>query len=397
MSRTRYKVVYEQNDNPELGVYGISVVDTPANRMEAIALSEQQKEQIKLRAENATQQTLTGVVLIPNQVIPRVNPTTGEEYEVIFPEQTIVNLSRDFMKKGYQNMSSYNHDENNWLQGVTVVESWLISHETMDKAFALGFKDLPVGTWMITMKLSDENWKKYVETGLVKGFSIDSYLPMEKITMQANESNNVDYKNKTNLKSKTMNLISEFLKLMKQHSVKLASAEVEGVIYYADAFEVDYVVYMEHNGEMVPVTDATFEYEGFTYTTDAEGKIVTKEAIMEQPEMETPEEEQPEMEMEVNMEDLPAEVVGDVMVTTENIEEEVLKPVEEIDVEALKARISELEAQLETIMEEKATVLEENMKLKAQPVSTKLRAIAQPTKQKETTLEALARIASQKK
>lgn len=453
---TRYKVVYEQNDNPEVGVYGISIVDSPANKMELIALSNIKESKILLQAENKVQQTLTGVVLIPNQVISRVNPVTKEQYEIVFPEETIVNLSRDFMKKGYQNMSTYNHDDDKWLEGVTVVESWLISHETLDKAFALGFKDLPIGTWMITMKLSDENWKQYVETGLVKGFSIDSYVPMEKITMQTEELSS-ESKLKNNLKNTTMNVILELSKLLKQHAIRLATVEVEGVMYYADAFEVGNMVHMEQDGEMLPVKDVTFDYEGYTFTTDAEGIIVTKV-----------EKEQPEMEVEVNMQseqlgkfegeggvvvfaewltlgktlfnenqepltnftfefegklyltndiaeiikieknetspfwkvkmtEVSDETVSTIEDVTDELTNEVKKPLEEVDVEALKARIAELEAQLENIMKEKEAVLEENVALKSQPVGTRLRAVIENKKITESPLEALSRIAKQSK
>jgi hypothetical protein len=37
--------------------------------------------------------------------------------------------------------------------------------------------DLPVGTWMVSMKiLNDELWEGYVKSGKVKGFSIEGYF-----------------------------------------------------------------------------------------------------------------------------------------------------------------------------------------------------------------------------
>jgi hypothetical protein len=67
------------------------------------------------------------------------------------------------------------------------------------------------------------------------------------------------------------------------------------------------------------------------------------------------------------------------MVGTEAIEEEVLKPIEEIDVEALKTRIAELESQIEIITQEKETITSENVAMKEQlstiPNSTKLKAM----------------------
>lgn len=390
---TRYLVEYEQNDMPDAGVYGISVVDSPANRMEVVALSE--IEQIKLASVEGLQQTLTGVVLIPNQIIPRVS-ITGEQYEIVFPKESIVNLSRDFMKKGYQNMGTYNHDDNKWLDGITVVESWLISHETLDKAFALGFKNLPIGTWMITMKLSDENWKQYVETGLVKGFSIDSYLPMKKIEMfmdvptpPGTEEIVVEPTELTvtNLKQKTMNLLTGFMQLMKQHSINLASADVNGVMYYADAFEVGNIVSFDNAGTMEPLIDATFEFEGYTFTTDSTGTITSKEPVATQA-------EQPTTEVAMTAES--DQAASDAEGLAESIADEVEQPLEVIDTEALQLEIEALKAKIETIMAEKQAVLDENVALKAQPMGTRLKAIVETSKAKETTLEALSRIAKQK-
>ena len=50
---------------------------------------------------------------------------------------------------------------------------------------------------------------------------------------------------------------------------------------------------------------------------------------------------------EVAMEDVETEIVSEVMIATEDIAEEVLKPVEEVDVEALKAKIETLTAEIE--------------------------------------------------
>ena len=53
--------------------------------------------------------------------------------------------------------------------------SWLIEDSKKDKSSAYGY-DLPKGTWMVSMKvLNDEVWKA-VKDGEVKGFSIEGYF-----------------------------------------------------------------------------------------------------------------------------------------------------------------------------------------------------------------------------
>jgi hypothetical protein len=61
------------------------------------------------------------------------------------------------------------------IDGMSVVESWIIEDEDKDKSKLYGFS-LPVGTWMISMKVdNDEVWSK-VKEGEIKGFSIEGYF-----------------------------------------------------------------------------------------------------------------------------------------------------------------------------------------------------------------------------
>jgi hypothetical protein len=83
-----------------------------------------------------------------------------------------------------QNNATYEH-ERKMLEGMSVVESWIIEDEKLDKSVKYGF-NLPKGTWMISMKVNnDEVWKK-VKEGEVKGFSIEGYF-VDKYDMSSHE------------------------------------------------------------------------------------------------------------------------------------------------------------------------------------------------------------------
>jgi hypothetical protein len=72
------------------------------------------------------------------------------------------------------------------LEGMSVVESWIIEDEKQDKSAKYGF-NLPKGTWMISMKVNnDEIWNK-VKAGEVKGFSIEGYF-VDKYEMSLQET-----------------------------------------------------------------------------------------------------------------------------------------------------------------------------------------------------------------
>ena len=79
-----------------------------------------------------------------------------------------------YLKNGYQNNSTLEHDQA--LNGLTLVESWIVESETQDKSRMYGL-NVPVGTWMGSVKVNNEQiWNEYVKTGRVKGFSIEGYF-----------------------------------------------------------------------------------------------------------------------------------------------------------------------------------------------------------------------------
>ena len=78
------------------------------------------------------------------------------------------------LTNGNQNNSTLEHQHE--LNGLSLVESWIVDDPKMDKSNKYGF-NVPSGTWMGSIKVNnDEVWKDYVKTGKVKGFSIEGYF-----------------------------------------------------------------------------------------------------------------------------------------------------------------------------------------------------------------------------
>ena len=160
------------------GIEAISIVDRPAIQENFIALSEQSK--VQLAEVDKEKKILMGAALVPNKNIYR---SDGEdEYYIYFSEDTVRKASELFLMRGNQNKSTLEHEAE--LNGLSVVESWIIEDETHDKSRKYDM-DLPIGTWMVSMKVNnDEVWNDYVKTGKVKGFSIEGYFT-DKVNMGA--------------------------------------------------------------------------------------------------------------------------------------------------------------------------------------------------------------------
>jgi len=156
-------------EQEESGIEAISIVESPAIESDFVALS---AEEIKLAEVDKDKKILLGALLIPNKPIYR-NGDEGEYY-IFFSKDTIVKASQMYLKNGYQNKSTLEHAQA--LQGLTLVESWIVEDEVMDKSRKYGL-NVPVGTWMGAVKVNnDEIWQEYVKTNKVKGFSIEGYF-----------------------------------------------------------------------------------------------------------------------------------------------------------------------------------------------------------------------------
>ena len=167
------------------GIEAISVVENPAIESDFVALKQQE---FKLAEVDKEKRILMGAALIPNKPIYR---QSGEqEYYIYFSQATVRKASELFFINGNQNNTTLEHELQ--LKGLTAVESWIVESE-QDKSRMYDL-NVPMGTWMVSMKVNnDDVWKK-VKAGEVKGFSIEGYFadklerPNEPVKQSADKS-----------------------------------------------------------------------------------------------------------------------------------------------------------------------------------------------------------------
>ena len=168
-------------DELNAGIDAVSVVEAPAIESDFIALK---KHQVELKTINEEKRILMGAALIPKKQIYRRNEKTNEEFYIYFSKDTIIKASQLFLKKANQSNATLEHNKK--IDGMTVVESWIVEDTKKDKSALYEF-NVPEGTWMISMKVdNDEVWEK-VKSGEIKGFSIEGYFA-EKVEMSKKEN-----------------------------------------------------------------------------------------------------------------------------------------------------------------------------------------------------------------
>jgi hypothetical protein len=157
----------EEEDN--MGVYAVSLVSEPAIMVDFVALSKQSL--MLARVEDGEKRMLYGPALIPNQPIIRYDGN-GEKYYITYSKETIEQTAQEFLKRNMHHNHTIQHEMP--VNNLTVVESW-VTMANHDKSMNYGF-ELPEGTWMIGVKVDDDNTWQAVKNGEVKGFSIEGWF-----------------------------------------------------------------------------------------------------------------------------------------------------------------------------------------------------------------------------
>ena len=158
------------DENEELfGISAISVVSAPAIEEPFIALKKE--DQVRLAEVSKEKRILMGAALIPDKPIYR--KSDDHEFYIFFSKDTVAKASQMYLKAGNQGQATMEHATEK-LEGMTVVESWIIEDEVHDKSRKYGL-DLPIGSWMVSIKCdNDKVWAK-VKENKIKGFSIEGY------------------------------------------------------------------------------------------------------------------------------------------------------------------------------------------------------------------------------
>lgn len=320
-----YELIFEEGLTD--GVYSLSLVGEPAIAVEALKFNNEEKleELLSVKLESEDKRILVSPVLIPNQKIYRKS-INGEEGYVYVTEDTIEKLQLNYFKHQYNHNSSLEHIHP--IEGVFIFESWIIEDVENDKAVSLGFSNLPKGTWMIKMKIENEDlWNNYIRTGRVKGISMDALLqPVKSNNNIINFSNQMK---KINFKNALKKAVAKRIAFQSDLMEIVVSEEVS---YFVQALEVGNTVF-DIDGNVV--TDTEFEYEGVSYKTNEEGQLVEVEVVEE--------------EIAFSEEDVEAIV--------EDIKEEIVVDYEAAIAE-LKVKIAELEAELAIYKEAEAEAVE---------------------------------------
>ena len=165
------ELIIDEN-NEELAIDAISLVTEPAIEQDFVFFNKA-KNNLTLAKIDEEKGLLVSPALIPNKQIFRYDADTNQEYYVYFTEETVKKASEMYLKYNNNNSATLQHE--NKITGVHTVESWIVQDAEMDKSRLYGY-DLPKGTWFVSMRIENEEIKKQIREGVLKGLSIEGYF-----------------------------------------------------------------------------------------------------------------------------------------------------------------------------------------------------------------------------
>jgi hypothetical protein len=183
MKETKIVELVIEENNQELAIDAISLVSAPAIEQDFVFFGKE-KNNLTFAKVDKEKRMLVSPALIPNKQIFRYDPNTDSDYYVYFSKDTVRKASELYLKHNNHHKATYEHQDR--VSGVLTVESWIIEDTKLDKSNLYGFS-LPKGTWMVKLKISnDDLWQK-IKEGELKGLSIEGYFTNKFEQMQKSE------------------------------------------------------------------------------------------------------------------------------------------------------------------------------------------------------------------
>ena len=167
-----YELMFDDNDDNALGCSKISLVENPAVEEFFLKFSkdEQEKEHKSFYFKDDSKHIVTGIAMRADYPIYRNQD--GQEFYVQFSKDTIDKMMQKFMKE--QRLFDISLDHNQDVRDCYLIESFIINKER--GICPNEFSDVEDGSWIISVKIENEDvWNK-ICSGEVKGFSIETEM-----------------------------------------------------------------------------------------------------------------------------------------------------------------------------------------------------------------------------
>ena len=336
------------------GVSAFSLVNDPAMESEFVKLNKQ--HEIKLKVIDKKKRLLMGVAMIPNKLILRHDFAGHEECRIFFSAESIRQIMYLFFQKSFQNNTTLEHMIP--LEKNTIVESWIKEDETHDKSVKFGI-EAPVGSWIVSMKVEDDDLWELAEKGELTGFSIEGLFDNQLINQSKNVTKN-DKFNYNNMSNVILDKIKEVKKLLlDKEPVELATEKLDnGTVLEAESFEAGQPVFIVQEDERVPLPVGEYEFAGKMLVVAEEGIIgEIKEGAMEEEEVEAESDFVTKEEFNAFVDEIKSMLSKDTGLSKEEVKED------EVELSEEQKELAQLKLDAIEVAKEKKILEDKNIEL----------------------------------
>lgn len=161
------------------GVKTIASVDEPAVMQYATYFNSDgspKPSEIKACFVNEEQGIILSPALIPDLIIPRIDPETKQKFAVFMTRETIFTAGMNWMSENRQSLSNEMHQGGEYRGGI----KWFAAFFSFENLVPnpTPYENLPFGTWYVMGKITDPELKAKFRKGEYKGISIEGVFDM---------------------------------------------------------------------------------------------------------------------------------------------------------------------------------------------------------------------------
>ena len=277
------ELVIDEDNNEALTIDAISLVHSPAIEENFVYFGKD-KNNLTFAKVDEEKRMLVSPALIPNKQIFRYDPNSDQEYYVYFSPETVRKSAELYLKHNNHHKATYEHQDR--VAGVLTTESWIIEDPKIDKSKLYGY-NLPKGTWMVSMKINNNELWERIKAGEIKGLSIEGYFvdKMQKMSEQEPTDEEIlsalndIIQERTELKTEKveLSLVGDFEKLFEKSEKQLMKTEPQ----YGDILNNSRKLYKEMQKVDKNIDEAISNYSILNKKTkelglDLDDKIKTK-------------------------------------------------------------------------------------------------------------------------
>lgn len=215
------------SETEDMGVDAISLVEQPAIGYSFMAFSDDENikpVKIGLSVSDTEKQVLSGVIMIADIPIYRVNAEYGEHY-IVFSKDMIYKIVQKYFKQGKQFRFNISHDQNQFIEDTYLFESYIIDRERGVYP-PNGYETVPNGSWFGSVKIENKALWDTIKKSDIYGFSIEGLFEYNEIKKTEDD----EFDDFMIALSKLFNNNTEYKKKKKKR--KYESVSIDGKLAY---------------------------------------------------------------------------------------------------------------------------------------------------------------------